>query len=92
MQKNPTYPITVYGKPDNQCFGCKKTKAKFDAAGVEYEFFDLTRPENEPLLEALKDHGIQSVPHVETPDGDWTGMNPPRINAAISAYHLAVAA
>lgn len=89
---NPLFPITLYGKPDNMCFGCKKTKEKFNEAGVQYQYFDLTLPENAPLLEALQEQQVMSAPYIETPDDKWVGAVKDKLDKAIAGYKAAVEA
>lgn len=89
---NPVFPITLYGKPNSMCFGCKKVKEKFNEAGIEYQFFDVTLPENAPLLEALQEQQIMSVPYIETPIGNWTGAVKDELDKAIAGYKAAVEA
>ena len=89
---NPTFPITVYGKPDRLCFGCKKSKELLQTAGIPYQYFDLTAPENEPLLDELKAQGITSAPYIETPDDKWTGLNKDKLDTAIASYQAAIGA
>lgn len=91
-EPNPVYPITIYGKPDSMCFGCKKSKELFNAAGVQFKYFDLTAEENKPLLEALKEQKIMGAPYIETPDDKWTGMDRDKVTATIAAYKAAVEA
>lgn len=86
---NPAYPITVFGKPDAQCFGCKSTKAQFAAAGLQFAYVDLTDEDNAELVATFKEQGILQAPYVVTPDQKWTGLVPDNIKAAIAAYQAA---
>lgn len=88
---NPAFPITVYGKPDAMCFGCKKTKEHFNTMGVQYRYVDLTDPANEADLKAIKALGFSSAPYVITPNDEWAGLMPGKFKAAADEYLQAVA-
>lgn len=80
--------ITIYGKPDATCFGCKKTKDRFTAAGVEFVFIDITLAANAAALEYVTEElGYRQAPVVVVSDTDhWAGLDPANIEriAAIS--------
>lgn len=88
--QHPAYPVTLYGKPDRQCFGCKKTKDLLNEAGIQYRFVDLTDPANEADFDALQALGVKQVPYVVTPTMDWSGLLPDTVAEAIDEYREAV--
>lgn len=81
---NPSKPspeITIYTTPT--CQGCKLTKDKLTAAGVDFRSVDLS--EHPDLVEEFKAAGLQSAPIIETPDGTRTaGFRPDRIKTIIA--------
>lgn len=91
-EQHPAFPITLYGRPDNMCFGCKKTKQAFKDAGVQFRYVDLTDDANAGDLEALRALGVQQVPYVITPEGEWMGLDKAKIDAATAGYRAAVEA
>lgn len=78
--------ITIYGKPDVMCFGCKQTKRAFSAAGVEFEFIDITDPANQAGLEYITEElGYMQAPVVVVTDDDhWSGLDPANIERVIA--------
>ncbi|WP_343317341.1 glutaredoxin family protein [Arthrobacter sp. TMP15] len=78
--------ITIYTKPSG-CFGCKKTKDVFDAAGVSYIELDITT--NQAALEYVNEElGYSQAPIVlyerEGTLNHWSGLNPTKINQVIA--------
>lgn len=73
--------ITIYGKPDATCFACKKTKGKFEEAGVSFVFVDITLPENAAALSYVTDElGYSQAPVVVVDEHDhWSGLDPVNI-------------
>lgn len=78
--------ITIYGKPDAKCFGCKQTKKAFIAAGVEFEFIDITEPANQ----AARDYIVNKLGYMRAPvvvvteDDHWSGLDPANIERVIA--------
>lgn len=77
--------ITIYGKPDAMCFGCKQTKKAF-SAGVEFEFIDITESANQAGLEYITEElGYMQAPVVVVSDDDhWSGLDPANIKRVIA--------
>jgi glutaredoxin-like protein NrdH len=78
--------ITVYEKPLG-CFGCKKTKELFDAAGVQFTAVDITT--NDQALAYVTDElGYSQVPVVvyekDGSEDHWSGLNPTKISQVIA--------
>ncbi|MDJ0318569.1 glutaredoxin family protein [Arthrobacter antibioticus] len=78
--------ITIYTKPSG-CFGCKKTKDVFDAAGISYVELDITT--NQAALEYVTEElGYSQAPIVlyerEGTLNHWSGLNPTKINQVIA--------
>lgn len=77
--------ITILGKPE--CFGCTKTRQKFEEAGLSPDYRDVTQdPE---ALALLKSMGYSSAPVViVVQNGDevsrWSGLDPVKIYVAIA--------
>lgn len=92
MDTPEPFAITVYGKPDAMCFGCRKTKERFAAAGVPFRYVDLTDDANAADLAALKSLGVSGAPYVMTPVAEWGGLNRDKIDATIEQYRQAVPA
>lgn len=92
MDTPEPFPITVYGKPDAMCFGCRKTKLRLNEAGIPYRYVDLTDDANAADLAALKSLGVGQAPYVITPTTEWGGLDVDNIDAAIEQYRQAVAA
>ena len=78
--------MKVYGS--KQCPDCKKCKATLEAAGVEFEFHDITEGlrdlkmflkyrDNEPMFDRFKEKGKVGIPFIVLEDGtmlhDWEG-------------------
>lgn len=78
--------IIIYGKPDATCFGCKKTKELFTAAGVEFTFIDITREANEAeRVYVTTTLGYMQAPVVMLSETDhWSGLDPKNIDRAIA--------
>ena len=83
--------ITIYGKPDATCFGCKKTKDRFTAAGVEFVFIDITDPANAAALAYITEElGYQQAPVVVVEEADhWGGLNPDNTTRVIERFGAA---
>lgn len=80
--------IIIYGKPDATCFGCKKTKEHFAAAGVEFTFIDITQKANEAAREYVTTTlGYMRAPVVMLSETDhWSGLDPKNIERAIAMH------
>lgn len=76
-------PITLWTQP--ACVQCKAVSRAFDNAAVTYEKRDLTDPANARKLETFKQQGYRQAPITESPAGTFTGFNPDKVNAAITA-------
>lgn len=78
--------ITIYGKPDATCQGCRLTKKKFSEAGVKFSFVDITLPDNAAALAYVtEDLGYQQAPVVVVDDQDhWSGISPANIARIIA--------
>lgn len=74
--------ITIYTTP--QCFGCRKSKQLFDEAGVPYTAIDLT--EDPAAYARIKSLGFTQAPVIVAGSTSWSGLQPGRINAAITQY------
>jgi glutaredoxin-like protein NrdH len=77
--------ITVYEIPTG-CFGCKKTKELFDAAGVRFTRVDITT--NDAARAYLNDLGYAQAPVVvyekDGSEDHWSGLNPGKIAQVIA--------
>ncbi|MHA7181338.1 glutaredoxin family protein [Arthrobacter sp. MDB2-24] len=77
--------ITVYEKPSG-CFGCKKTKELFDAAGVRFTTVDITA-NDQALAYITEELGYSQAPVVvyekDGSEDHWSGLNPLKIAQVI---------
>lgn len=78
--------LTIYTKPKG-CFGCIKTKAKFDEAGVPFQEVDVTASEA-AFLYVTEELGYSQVPVVvfdkDGTENHWSGLNPDKIDQVIA--------
>lgn len=72
--------VTVYSKP--ACVQCTATYRALDAAGVEYEIFDVSV--DDKALETVKDLGYMQAPVVVAEDDHWSGFRPDKIQALVA--------
>ena len=68
--------ITVYTKP--ACVQCTATYRALDAAGIEYEVYDLSQ--DPAALEQVKALGYLQAPVVITDEDHWSGFRPDKID------------
>ena len=81
--------LTFYGSP--HCPHCRECKAAFDAAGIEYEYVDITGSmktlkqflklrDNLPVYDEIKAEGRVGIPTLVLEDGsllfDWRSLLP----------------
>lgn len=67
---------TVYTKPS--CVQCDMTKRYLDRHNIEYDTVDITQdPE---ALEMIMSLGFTSAPVVVSPQGNWAGFQPEKID------------
>lgn len=53
------------------CQRCKTVARHLDAKGVEYQYVDLTLPENAEWYDAFKDRNLTNVPQTIRGNDDW---------------------
>ena len=66
--------VIVYTKP--HCPQCAATRRRLDRDGIHYESVDAIAHRDE-----LINKGFKQTPIVMTPNGDWSGFRPDRIDA-----------
>lgn len=78
--------ITIFEKPTG-CFGCKKTKELFDAAGVQFVTVDITT-NDQALAYITEELGYSQAPVVvyekDGSEDHWSGLNPTKISQVIA--------
>ncbi len=80
--------VTVFSKPDTECWPCWATKKRMDDKGIKYTTFDVTI---DPEAEAqAKTYGFMQTPVVvvDFSDGSqetWSGFDPDRIDQLVAA-------
>ncbi len=87
METTPAQ-VIIYSKPSG-CFGCTKTKALFEKAGVPFIEVDITV--NAAALEYISEElGYVQAPVVTyEQDGSinhWSGLDPVRIAQTVALY------
>lgn len=78
--------LFIYIKPTG-CFGCKKTKELFDAAGVQFTAVDITTNAKafEYITEELAYSQLPVVIYEKDGSEDhWSGLNPTKIAQVIT--------
>lgn len=73
--------IKIYTKP--LCPGCRQSKRFLDTNGLTYDAIDVTQ--DPTALDRIKALGYMALPVIETADGHWSGHNPDRLSALVSA-------
>ena len=72
--------ITVLSTPT--CHKCKFVAKHLDAKGVDYEYIDLSLPENAAWVELFRARGLTNVPQTFKGDSEWIeGVDFARIEA-----------
>lgn len=71
--------ITVYTK--DRCPQCVTTKNTLKRYGIPYTEVNVQNPENEKLVEMLREKGFGSLPVVDTGNEMWAGFQPDRLEA-----------
>lgn len=71
--------ITVYTK--DRCPQCLTTKSALKRHGIAYTEVNVQKPENEKLVDMLREKGFGSLPVVDTGNEMWAGFQPDRIEA-----------
>lgn len=87
MKTSPAQ-VIIYSKPTG-CFGCTKTKALFEKAGVPFIEVDITA--NEAALEYISEElGYAQAPVViyecAGSVNHWSGLDPVQIAQTITLY------
>lgn len=67
---------TVYTKPS--CVQCDMTKRYMDRHNIEYDTVDITQ--DTEALEMIMSLGFTSAPVVVSPQGNWAGFQPEKID------------
>lgn len=73
--------VQVFTSPT--CVQCKMTKARLRSKGIEFEEVNVLAPENESVLQRLRNENKRNLPVVETKDNWWTGFQPQQIDALV---------
>ena len=68
--------IIVYSK--NNCPRCLFSKRFLDKHGIEYK--DINISYDEDALKYVKSLGVKQTPYIESPIGNWSGLNTKKLN------------
>ena len=82
----PQPDVLMYTKPDEMCFGCRKTKEQFTKAGIPFTAIDVTLAENAHHKAQLVADGNLMMPFVQAYGEEWLGLNPKMIAATIKTH------